>query len=114
MDLKYGPLFRLFDFFYQHNNPFISNNKKEFKYYGGGKMKNKAKPDDRRDNVDKIQFNINHTITNHRQAEEMIEESDDPKLKKDLKEKNKRREESLKSMREEIRDEAIAKENNYK
>lgn len=77
-------------------------------------MKNKPKPDDRRDNVEKIQFNINHTITNHRLTEEMIEKTDDPKTKKELKEKNKRREESLKSMREEIRDEAIARENNYK
>lgn len=77
-------------------------------------MGNKPKPDDRRDNVEKIQFNINHTITNHRMTEEMIEKTDDEKVRKDLIEKNKRREESLKSMKEEIRDEAIARENNYK
>lgn len=77
-------------------------------------MKNKPKPDDRRDNVDKIQFNIDNTIQNHRLAEEMISNTDDEKTKKDLEEKNKRREESLKSMKEEIRDEAIAKQNDYK
>lgn len=77
-------------------------------------MKNKPKPDDRRDNVDKIQFNIDNTIKNHRLAEEMIDKTDDLKMKKALEEKNQRREESLKSMREEIKDEAIAKENNYK
>lgn len=77
-------------------------------------MNNKPKPDDRRDNVDKIQFNIDNTIQNHRETEEMISKIDDEKMKKDLEEKNKRREESLESMRSEIRDEAIAKENGYK
>ena len=76
-------------------------------------MKNKAKPDDRRDNVDRVQFNINHTISNYRETEEMIDKTSDEKMKKELKEKNKRREESLKSMREEIKDEAISKENDY-
>ncbi len=77
-------------------------------------MNHKPNPDDRRDNVDKIQFNINHTIKNHRETEEMIAKTDDEKMKRELKEKNKRREESLKSMKQEIKEEAIAKENNYK
>jgi small acid-soluble spore protein (thioredoxin-like protein) len=77
-------------------------------------MKNKPKPDDRRDNVEKIQVNISNTIQNHRETEEMIAKIDDEKMKKDLKEKNKRREQSLQGMREEIRDEAIARENEYK
>lgn len=77
-------------------------------------MKNKPKLDDRRDNVDKIQFTIDKTIQNFELAEEMIAKTDDEKMKKALKEKNKRREESLKGLREEIRDEAIAKKNNYK
>ncbi|NLK43022.1 MAG: small acid-soluble spore protein Tlp, partial [Tissierellia bacterium] len=68
----------------------------------------------RRDNVDRIQFNIDNTIKNYRLAEEMIAKTDDEKTKKELREKNKRRLESLEGMREEIRDEAIAKENNYK
>ncbi len=47
----------------------------------------KHKPDDRSDNVDRIQFNINHTIKNMELAEEMIEKTSDPKTKDDLKEK---------------------------
>lgn len=77
-------------------------------------MKNKAKPDDRRDNVEKLQVNISNTIDNYRETKEMIQKVDDEKTKKDLIEKNKRRKESLSGMRDEIRDEAIARENNYK
>lgn len=77
-------------------------------------MRNKPKPDDRTDNVDKIQFNIDNTIKNYNLAEEMIEKTDDEKMKKELIEKNKRREESLSNMRSEIRDEAIDKKNGYK
>lgn len=73
----------------------------------------KPKPDDRRDNVDRIEFNIGQTIKNIELADEMIEKTDDRKLKSDLKEKNKRREEALSDMRNEIRDEALAKERNY-
>lgn len=74
----------------------------------------KTKPDDRRDNVEHIQENINHTIENMRKADEMIEETSDDKARENLKEKNSRREEALKGMRSEIRDEAIASENGYK
>ena len=77
-------------------------------------MKNKPNPDDRRDNVEKIQYKINHTISNYRETEDLIDEIDDPKAKQDLIEKNKRREMSLQNMRHEIRDEAIAKEKGYK
>lgn len=71
---------------------------------------NNPKPDDRRDNVDKIQFNINHTIRNMEAAEEMIEKTDDWKMKQDLEEKNDRRRDALNGMRSEIRDEAMDKE----
>ncbi len=77
-------------------------------------MDNKPKPDDRRDNVEKIQFNIDNTIKNYNLTEELISKTDDDKKRKELIEKNKRREESLKGMKEEIRDEAVARENNYK
>ncbi|HLS54154.1 MAG TPA: small acid-soluble spore protein Tlp [Tissierellaceae bacterium] len=77
-------------------------------------MKNKPNPDDRRDNVERIQFNIDNTIENYRETKRMIAITDDEKTKKDLIEKNKRRRESLKNMREEIRDEAIAREEGYK
>lgn len=71
------------------------------------------KPDDRRDNVDKIQYNIGKTIQNMELADEMIHKTDDENLKHDLKEKNKRREDALAGLREEIKDEAGAKKNNY-
>lgn len=74
----------------------------------------KPKPDDRRDNVDKIQYNINKTIENYELAEEMIAKTSDEKTKKELKEKNKRRLQSLENMRKEIRDEAIAKKKGYR
>ena len=66
----------------------------------------KPKPDDRRDNVKRIQRNINHTIQNMEAAEEMIAKTDDPKTKEALTDKNERRRASLDSMRHEIRDEA--------
>lgn len=74
----------------------------------------KAKPDDRRDNVERIQENINHTIENIRKADEMIEETSDDAARKNLKEKNERREDALEGMRSEIRDEAIDREKGYK
>ena len=74
----------------------------------------KAKPDDRRDNVENIQCNINHTIENIRKADDMIEETSDDKMRENLKAKNERREDALKGMRSEIRDEATARENGYK
>jgi len=70
-------------------------------------------PDDRRDNVERIEFNIGQTIKNMRLADEMIEKTDDKKVKKDLEEKNKRREEALSDMKAEIRDEALDKRNGY-
>ncbi len=67
----------------------------------------KPKPDDRSNNVDRIQFNINHTIRNMEAAEELIEKTDDKKMKSDLEEKNDRRRDALNGMRSEIRDEAL-------
>lgn len=66
----------------------------------------KSKPDDRSDNVDKLQENINCTIQNMELADEMIDKTDDPKAKKDLKDKNCRRDAALDAMRNEIKDEA--------
>ncbi|AHF09086.1 MULTISPECIES: small acid-soluble spore protein Tlp [Dehalobacter] len=73
----------------------------------------KHNPDDRRDNADRIQKNINHTIQNMELADEMIAKTDDPKSKKDLKEKNERRRDALNGMRAEIRDEALDKKREY-
>jgi small acid-soluble spore protein (thioredoxin-like protein) len=74
----------------------------------------KNKPDDRKNNVDRIQHTIDNTIENFRLTEEAIEESDDEKYKGVLEEKNQRREESLDSLKTEIKDEAIDKRNGYK
>lgn len=65
------------------------------------------KPDNRADNVENIQANINHTVENMDEADEMIDRTSDPKHKDALKEKNERRQEALNSMRQEIRDEAL-------
>lgn len=48
-----------------------------------------------------------------KRAEDMIQITDDEKTKQDLIEKNERRRDALKGMREEIREEAIARKNNY-
>ena len=64
------------------------------------------KPDDRRDNVDKIQRNIDMTIHNMELADELISKTSDLKIKKDLGDKNARREQALSGMRHEIKDEA--------
>lgn len=73
----------------------------------------KHNPDDRSDNVERIQSNINHTIENIEEAEEAMALTDNPKTKQDLKEKNEKREEALSRMRVEIRDEAIDREKGY-
>ncbi|MGE5381073.1 MAG: small acid-soluble spore protein Tlp [Methylocystaceae bacterium] len=70
----------------------------------------KHNPDDRSDNVERIQSSINHTIQNMEIAEEVIAKTDDPQKKRDLQAKNERREEALNSMRTEIRDEALDRE----
>ena len=66
----------------------------------------KPNPDDRRDNVKKIQDHIDNTVQNIEFAEDMMRATDNEKTKHELKEKNKRREDALDGMREEIRDEA--------
>lgn len=74
---------------------------------------NRPKPDDRRDNVDRIQNNIDHTIANYRETEDMIKNSEDDKQRRELQAKNERRENALNGMRKEIKDEAIDKKNGY-
>jgi len=86
----------------------------KIKIHQGDYMDNKHKLDDRRDNVEKIQYNINHTLSNYRETEELINKIDDENERKDLEEKNRRREQSLSNMRSEIQDEAKAKERDYK
>lgn len=66
----------------------------------------KPNPDNRADNVDRIQHNIDMTIENIRRADEMIGKTSDQKTKQDLSAKNERRMDALDGMRDEIRDEA--------
>ncbi|MBP7221961.1 MAG: small acid-soluble spore protein Tlp [Sedimentibacter sp.] len=77
-------------------------------------MDNRPKPDDRRDNVERIQFNIDNTIMNYRKTEDTIKITEDEKQKQELEEKNRRRDQALKGMRKEIRQEAVDRENDYK
>ena len=69
-------------------------------------MKNKPNPDDRSDNVERIQQNIDNTMENIRLAEDAIELADNDKTKRELEEKNRRRERALEGYRHEIKDEA--------
>ena len=71
------------------------------------------KPDDRRDNVDKLQNNINNTLENIRLAEKTMAETDNGEMKHDIRAKNKRREDALRNMRHEIKDEAEDKNRDY-
>lgn len=66
----------------------------------------KHNPDDRSDNVERIQENIDNTIEKLEDAEELIEITDNSKTRHDLEEKNDKRRQALDSMKSEIRDEA--------
>ncbi len=72
------------------------------------------KEDDRSNNVDRIQYNIDRTIQNVRIANDMIDETGDDKTREALEAKNDRREEAVTGMRQEIKDEALDKEDGYK
>ncbi len=71
--------------------------------------RNKPNPDNRKDNVERIQKNINRTIHNMEAADEMIAKTPDAKMKKTLEGKNERRRQALDGMRSEIKDEARAR-----
>ncbi len=73
----------------------------------------KHNPDNRQDNVEKIQNNITNTIQNIELTEEAIAQTDDPRIKKNLAAKNEKREEALNSMRIEIQDEANDRQEEY-
>jgi len=70
------------------------------------RRRNKPNPDNRSDNVERIQKNIDMTICNMEAADEMIAGTSDEKMKKTLADKNDRRRQALDGMRSEIRDEA--------
>jgi small acid-soluble spore protein (thioredoxin-like protein) len=72
----------------------------------------KAKPDDRSDNVEKLQNMVQNTIENIEDAHETIDFSSAEERKK-IEDKNKRREEAIEAMRSEIKDEASDQQNRY-
>jgi small acid-soluble spore protein (thioredoxin-like protein) len=66
---------------------------------------NKPKPDDRSDNAEKLQDMIEDTIQNIGESQETMEFASGD-AKEQILEKNKRREEAINEMRNEIQDEA--------
>lgn len=65
-----------------------------------------AKPDDRSDNVEKLQEMVQNTIENIEAAHETLQnDSLSADQRQAIKAKNKRREESMSGFREEIKDE---------
>jgi small acid-soluble spore protein (thioredoxin-like protein) len=72
---------------------------------------NRPKPDNRSDNVQKLQEMVQNTIGNIEAAEEtMVFANGNERAA--IKAKNERREESIEGMREEIQDEAAARRKN--
>lgn len=65
---------------------------------------NKPKPDDRSDNVEKLQEMVQNTIENIEKSHETLEMSEG-EAKEQIIAKNRRREEAIQGMREEIKDE---------
>ncbi|MGP4072142.1 small acid-soluble spore protein Tlp [Piscibacillus sp. B03] len=63
------------------------------------------KPDDRSDNVEKIQSNIQNTLENIEEAEESMETASNEQ-KQQIEAKNERRRQSVQGLREEVADEA--------
>ena len=69
-------------------------------------------PDDRSDNVEKLQDMVQNTIENIEEAEESMEFASGDKQR--IKEKNERREQSIEAFRNEIQDESAARQNGYR
>ncbi|WP_042223672.1 small acid-soluble spore protein Tlp [Oceanobacillus manasiensis] len=68
------------------------------------KHSNKPKPDDRSDNVEKLQSMVQDTIQNIEKSHETMRFTDGEE-KQEIEAKNKRREEAIDAMRDEIKDE---------
>lgn len=74
--------------------------------------KHTPKPDDRSDNVEKLQDMVKNTKDNMEAAEELMAYTNG-REKEAIKKKNARREESLEGFRKEILDEENARKNGY-
>lgn len=66
--------------------------------------KNKPKPDDRSDNVEKLQSMVQDTIQNLEESHDTMKYASETG-KEQIQDKNKRRKEAIRGMREEIKDE---------
>ncbi|MBM7552624.1 small acid-soluble spore protein Tlp [Thalassobacillus pellis] len=66
---------------------------------------NHPNPDDRSDNMEKLQEMVQNTIQNIEKSHENYELASE-KDKRDIENKNRKREESIQAMRNEIKDEA--------
>lgn len=71
--------------------------------------KNKPNPDDRSDNVEKLQEMVHNTIENMEAAEETMQFANE-KDRADIAAKNDRRRDSIEGMRAEIKDEYRAQQ----
>jgi len=71
---------------------------------------NKPKPDDRSDNVEKLQSMVQNTIENIHEAEAAAKFAEGQD-RANIEAKNERRRESIEAMRSEIKDEAHAQQN---
>ncbi|MFD2682309.1 small acid-soluble spore protein Tlp [Bacillus seohaeanensis] len=71
---------------------------------------NTPNPDDRSDNVEKLQSMVHHTIENMERAEESMAYTDSEEQLQSIQAKNERRRESIDSFRSEIKDEAQHKQ----
>ncbi|NEU29208.1 small acid-soluble spore protein Tlp [bacterium LRH843] len=73
-----------------------------------------AKPDNRADNVEKLKKMKENTEKNIEMAEESLAFTDSSQQKQAIKEKNKKRAESIQAFEAEMADEISARESGYK
>ncbi|WP_110929545.1 small acid-soluble spore protein Tlp [Bacillus massiliglaciei] len=76
-------------------------------------MQNKPNPDNRLDNVEKLQDMIQNTERNIHESEEVLPLASETE-RQAIEAKNDRRMESIKANREEIKDEHEARQNGYR
>lgn len=74
---------------------------------------NQPNRDDRSDNVERLQSMVQNTIENIEEAQDTLQFAS-PEERELIEAKNLRREEGINAMREEIKDEAQARENGYR
>ncbi|MDQ0220492.1 small acid-soluble spore protein Tlp [Peribacillus cavernae] len=72
----------------------------------------KPNPDDRSDNVEKLQDMVQNTIQNIEEADDSLEIATGEQ-RQQIKQKNRRREESIEAFRNEIQDESAARTNGF-